>query len=74
MRGLGPDSAAARALAAQASDWASWWTSLYERDRLLFTLATLGAIVLTGAVLGLLTDALLKRLGIDLTKREMGER
>lgn len=54
-------------------DWKAAWVHLYHTDRFWFTLATLGAIVIAGAALGFLTDAILKRLGIDLNSRSTGE-
>lgn len=59
--------------ALRAEGWRLWWLQLYETDRLSFTLLTLGAIVLAGAILGFLTDALIRRLGIDLNSRETGD-
>lgn len=58
----------------QAGDWKLWWLNLYRTNRIGFTLATLGVIVLAGAILGFLTDALMKRSGIDLNSRRTGDR
>ncbi len=49
--------------------WWAWWTRLYQTDRLWFTLVTIGVLVVAGAALGALTDAVMRRLGVDLDSR-----
>ncbi|MGC8791940.1 MAG: hypothetical protein ACP5U2_00945 [Bryobacteraceae bacterium] len=53
--------------------WTAWWVALYHRDRLAFTLLTVLTIVLVGSLLGILTDSIMRRLGIDLNSRQIGE-
>jgi len=53
--------------------WRAFWMELYAENRLHFTIATILVVLFVGALLGILTDSLMKRLGIDLNSRKAGE-
>jgi len=53
--------------------WRRFWTGLYDANRLRFAIVTVLIVVIVGVILGILTDALMRRLGIDLNSREAGE-
>jgi hypothetical protein len=52
--------------------WA-WFSNLYNDSAVLFTVVTIVAIPLTGALLGIAADFVMSRVGIDLTKRSVAE-
>ncbi|MBQ7626151.1 MAG: hypothetical protein IJS87_03745 [Rhodocyclaceae bacterium] len=51
----------------------AWWTNLYNESHGWFTLLTVVIVPLTGILLGMLADLVMKRIGIDLKSRELGE-
>src|SRR5262245_13694888 len=51
----------------------AWWANLYNESHLQFTLLTIVLIPLIGCVLGLLADAAMRCIGIDLKSRELAE-
>jgi hypothetical protein len=53
---------------------AAWWTALSIERPLAFAALTVLVIVLVGVALGILTDALLAGLGINLRERKPAER
>jgi hypothetical protein len=55
------------------SGWQLWLADLYNRSLLQFALFTIVAVPLMGVILGVLADFVMKRIGIDLTKRELAE-
>jgi hypothetical protein len=55
------------------SGWQLWLADLYNRSSLGFAAFTVVVIPLAGAILGLLADVVMKRIGIDLTRRELAE-
>lgn len=53
--------------------WQAWFTNLYNESLLWFTVVTVVAIPVVGAILGLLTDFLMARIGINLNSRTVSE-
>jgi hypothetical protein len=53
--------------------WKAWWANLYNEGHLAFALITVICIPLAGAILGILADLVMSRLGIDLRKRVLAE-
>jgi hypothetical protein len=50
-----------------------WWANLYNESHLLFTLMTIILVPVMGATLGFLMDFIMKKIGIDLSSRELKE-
>ena len=55
------------------SGWQAWWANLYNESHAYFTLVTIVTIPVVGLILGLIADFVMKRIGIDLTSRELSE-
>ena len=53
--------------------WEAWWTNLYNESHLYFALLTIVIIPLVGLMFGLIADVVMKRIGIDLTHRDLAE-
>ena len=53
--------------------WEAWWANLYNESHAYFTIVTVITIPVVGLILGLLADLVMKRIGIDLTSRELSE-
>jgi hypothetical protein len=53
--------------------WEAWWTNLYNESHLYFALLTIAIIPLVGLMFGLIADVVMKRIGIDLTHRDLAE-
>jgi len=53
--------------------WEAWWANLYNESHAYFTAVTVITIPVVGLILGLLADFVMKRIGIDLTSRELSE-
>ena len=53
--------------------WEAWWANLYNESHAYFTVVTVITIPVVGLILGLLADLVMKRIGIDLTSRELSE-
>ena len=53
--------------------WQAWWANLYNESHAYFTAVTVITIPLVGLILGLIADFVMKRIGIDLTSRELSE-
>ncbi|MBA4392605.1 MAG: hypothetical protein C0407_03535 [Desulfobacca sp.] len=53
--------------------WQAWWANLYNESHTYFTAVTVISIPVVGLILGLLADVIMKRIGIDLTSRELSE-
>lgn len=53
--------------------WTAWWTNLYNESHLYFALLTVTVIPLIGAILGVLTDLAMARIGINLRSRVLSE-
>jgi len=53
--------------------WMAWWANLYNESHVYFTIVTVVSIPVIGLILGLLADFMMKRIGIDLTSRELSE-
>jgi hypothetical protein len=53
--------------------WQAWWANLYNESHAYFTAVTVISIPVVGLILGLLADVVMKRIGIDLTSRELAE-
>lgn len=51
----------------------AWWSNLYNESHAQFTLLTVILIPVMGMILGLLTDLVMKNIGIDLGKRDVAE-
>jgi len=51
----------------------AWWANLYNDSHFYFALMTIILIPLVGMILGLLADAAMGRLGIDLKSRALRE-
>ena len=51
----------------------AWWSNLYNESHLQFTILTIVLIPVMGMALGLLTDLVMKNIGIDLSKRDVSE-
>jgi hypothetical protein len=54
--------------------WAERWLALYAKSPFQFTVFTLAVVVTVGAFLGMITDFIIKRLGIELNSREVREK
>lgn len=50
-----------------------WFASLYNESAVWFTIVTVVTIPVAGALLGLLADCVMRRIGIDLESRTIGE-
>ncbi|MFH0788027.1 MAG: DVU0150 family protein [Pseudomonadota bacterium] len=57
----------------QLTGWEAWWANLYNESHVYFTAVTVISIPVVGLILGLLADVIMKRIGIDLTSRELAE-
>jgi hypothetical protein len=53
--------------------WQAWWANLYNESHAYFTAVTVISIPVVGLILGLFADVVMKRIGIDLTSRELSE-
>jgi len=53
--------------------WEAWWGNLYNESMLYFTLVTIVSIPVVGVILGVLTDFVMARIGINLTSRAVAE-
>jgi hypothetical protein len=53
--------------------WEAWWTNLYNESHIYFALLTIVIIPLVGLMFGLIADVVMKRIGIDLTHRDLAE-
>ena len=53
--------------------WEAWWANLYNESHAYFTAVTVVTIPLVGLILGLSADFVMKRIGIDLSSRELSE-
>ena len=53
--------------------WMAWWANLYNESHVYFTIVTVVSIPVIGLIFGLLADFIMKRIGIDLTSRELSE-
>jgi hypothetical protein len=53
--------------------WQAWWANLYNESHTYFTAVTIITIPVVGLILGLIADFVMKRIGIDLTSRELSE-
>jgi len=53
--------------------WEAWWANLYNESHTYFTAVTVITIPVVGLILGLVADFVMKRIGIDLTSRELSE-
>ena len=51
----------------------AWWANLYNESHLQFALLTVVLIPLAGAILGIMADFVMKRVGIDLKSRVLRE-
>jgi hypothetical protein len=52
----------------------AWWANLYNESHLGFAVVTILLITTLGTVLGVLTDFLMSRIGINLKSRTLAER
>jgi hypothetical protein len=52
---------------------AAWWVNVYNESHFYFALLTVVSIPLGGALLGSLADLAMRRIGIDLKSRGLGE-
>jgi hypothetical protein len=50
-----------------------WWGSLYNESHALFALLTITLIPVIGVLFGVLADAIMSTIGIDLKSRELAE-
>jgi hypothetical protein len=55
------------------SGWQAWMANLYNESLVYFTIFTVIAIPLTGLILGLLADMLMRCIGLDLKSRKLAE-
>jgi len=55
------------------SSWAVWLANIYNESHIQFTLFTIIVIPITGLILGLLADLVMRRIGLDLKSRELAE-
>jgi hypothetical protein len=53
--------------------WQAWWANLYNESHAYFTAVTVISIPLVGLFLGIIADFVMKRIGIDLSSRELSE-
>jgi hypothetical protein len=51
----------------------AWWANLYNESHLYFALLTVAIIPIIGVIFGLIADVVMKRIGIDLSSRELAE-
>ena len=51
----------------------AWWGNLYNESHLYFALLTVAIIPIIGVIFGLIADVVMKRIGIDLSSRELAE-
>jgi hypothetical protein len=56
-------------------DWSvsKWWVNIYNTDPFWFGIYTTAFTAFMGGTLGLITDQIMKRTGIDLTSRKLVE-
>lgn len=57
----------------QFTGWKAWWANLYNESHLHFALLTVVLIPLLGTLLGVITDFLMARIGINLKSRVLAE-
>lgn len=57
----------------QLTGWQAWWANLYNESHAYFTALTVVTIPVVGLILGLIADFVMKRIGIDLSSRELAE-
>lgn len=50
----------------------AWWSDLYNESHVYFTLATVVIIPITGVIFGMIADAVMHMIGLDLTTRGHG--
>ena len=53
--------------------WEAWWTNLYNESHIYFALLTICIIPVVGLIFGLIADVVMKKIGIDLTHRDLAE-
>jgi len=53
--------------------WEAWWANLYNESHVYFTIVTVISIPVIGLIFGILADLVMKRIGIDLSSRELAE-
>jgi hypothetical protein len=53
--------------------WKAWWTNLYNESHVLFAAATVAVVPILGAVLGVLANKAMSRVGINLSSRDLAE-
>ncbi|WAC08234.1 MAG: hypothetical protein OS130_03295 [Thermodesulfobacteriota bacterium] len=51
----------------------AWWANLYNESHLYFALLTILIIPIIGVIFGLIADVVMKKIGIDLSSRELAE-
>ena len=51
----------------------AWWANMYNESHLEFTILTIIIIPVTGLIFGILADAVMSHIGIDLTTRKTSE-
>jgi len=55
------------------SGWQAWWANLYNESHLYLALLTVVILPVLGLLMGLLTDAILSLIGINLKSRVLAE-
>ena len=55
------------------SGWVAWWINLYNESHLYFAIATVVVIPVLSLAVGLLTDLIMTRIGINLKSRVLAE-
>ena len=55
------------------SGWQAWWANLYNESHLSLALLTVIILPVLGLLMGLLTDVILSRIGINLKSRVLAE-
>ena len=55
------------------SGWQAWWANLYNESHLCLALLTVIILPVLGLLMGLLTDVILSRIGINLKSRVLAE-
>lgn len=51
----------------------AWWANMYNESHLEFTILTIIIIPVTGLIFGILADAVMSHIGIDLKTRKTSE-
>jgi len=51
----------------------AWWAGLYNESHIYFTILTYVCMLVVGLTLAGIADLIMKRVGIDLTSRELAE-